>query len=207
MGARYYNPALGRFMAMDPVGFQEGNIHSHNRYTYANNNPYKFVDPDGREAEGIVGEKEGTTNQQLSNTAKAFTDIAKSYVETRSTQIGIISTSLGLGGLFTGLKGLSTASTTVTSREAAKDALYATKSAGEISSGFGWGKGLQGAKDARGALAADPKGVMTNIQSQATRAEAEAAKSLYSAAAKEGKGLPVSTERGAYMSEVLNLWK
>jgi RHS repeat-associated protein len=48
MGARYYNPVLGRFTGIDPVGFTEANIHSHNRYTYANNNPYKFVDPDGR---------------------------------------------------------------------------------------------------------------------------------------------------------------
>ena len=46
-GARWYDPTLGRFMAIDPVGFKQGNIHSHNRYAYANNNPYLFVDPDG----------------------------------------------------------------------------------------------------------------------------------------------------------------
>ncbi len=46
-GARYYDPVLGRFMAIDPVGFQDSNLHSFNRYAYANNNPYKFVDPDG----------------------------------------------------------------------------------------------------------------------------------------------------------------
>jgi RHS repeat-associated protein len=49
MGARYYDPAMGRFMGIDPVGFQEGNLHSFNRYAYANNNPYRFVDPDGNE--------------------------------------------------------------------------------------------------------------------------------------------------------------
>lgn len=47
-GARWYDPAIGRFMAIDPVGVDEANIHSFNRYAYANNNPYKFVDPDGR---------------------------------------------------------------------------------------------------------------------------------------------------------------
>ena len=31
------------------MGFTEGNIQSFNRYAYANNNPYKYVDPDGRE--------------------------------------------------------------------------------------------------------------------------------------------------------------
>ncbi len=47
-GARWYDPTIGRFMAIDPVGVDEGNIHSFNRYAYANNNPYKFVDPDGQ---------------------------------------------------------------------------------------------------------------------------------------------------------------
>lgn len=47
-GARYYDPAIGRFMSIDPVGFHEGNIQSFNRYAYGNNNPYRFIDPDGR---------------------------------------------------------------------------------------------------------------------------------------------------------------
>jgi RHS repeat-associated protein len=50
MGARYYDPVLGRFMGIDPVDFQEDNLHSFNRYAYTNNNPYKYVDPDGRYA-------------------------------------------------------------------------------------------------------------------------------------------------------------
>jgi RHS repeat-associated protein len=48
MGARYYHPTIGRFTGIDPVGFNPDNLHSHNRYAYANNNPYKYVDPDGR---------------------------------------------------------------------------------------------------------------------------------------------------------------
>ena len=40
-------------MGIDPVGVDENNVHSHNRYAYANNNPYKFVDPDGRDAQGV----------------------------------------------------------------------------------------------------------------------------------------------------------
>lgn len=47
-GARYYDPVIGRFMAVDPAPFTEKNIHSFNRYSYANNNPYRYVDPDGR---------------------------------------------------------------------------------------------------------------------------------------------------------------
>jgi RHS repeat-associated protein len=46
-GARWYDPDIGRFMAMDPIGFDPENIHSFGRYAYANDNPYKFHDPDG----------------------------------------------------------------------------------------------------------------------------------------------------------------
>jgi RHS repeat-associated protein len=54
MGARYYDPALGRFLSVDSVGFSEQNVHSFNRYAYANNNPYRFKDPDGRLALPVV---------------------------------------------------------------------------------------------------------------------------------------------------------
>lgn len=47
MGARYYSPVMGRFLATDPKGFEPDDIHSFNRYSYANNNPYKYVDTDG----------------------------------------------------------------------------------------------------------------------------------------------------------------
>ncbi|RMP07207.1 hypothetical protein ALQ28_200042 [Pseudomonas syringae pv. delphinii] len=47
MGARYYNPILGRFLTLDPEDVVVENIHSFNRYAYANNNPYRYVDPDG----------------------------------------------------------------------------------------------------------------------------------------------------------------
>jgi RHS repeat-associated protein len=46
-GSRWYDPAIGRFMAVDPVGVTAENFHSFNRYAYANNNPYRYVDPDG----------------------------------------------------------------------------------------------------------------------------------------------------------------
>ena len=53
-GARWYSPQMGRFTGIDPAGFSEGNVQSFNRYAYANNNPYRYVDPDGRDAIGIV---------------------------------------------------------------------------------------------------------------------------------------------------------
>jgi RHS repeat-associated protein len=46
-GGRNFDPELGRFVSVDPVGFTEANAMSFNRYLYVNNNPYKYVDPDG----------------------------------------------------------------------------------------------------------------------------------------------------------------
>jgi len=51
MKARWYEPELGRFLSPDPVQYQPGNPTSFNRYAYANNSPYMFVDPDGRAGE------------------------------------------------------------------------------------------------------------------------------------------------------------
>ena len=47
-GARWYDPRIGRFLAIDPAGFDPQNPQSFNRYAYANNNPYAYVDPDGK---------------------------------------------------------------------------------------------------------------------------------------------------------------
>jgi len=48
MGARYYDPIVGRFMGMDPAGVDPEDPRTFNRFAYANNNPYTFIDPDGR---------------------------------------------------------------------------------------------------------------------------------------------------------------
>ncbi len=58
-GARYMNPKTGRFAAIDPVGAVDErtsrtneklllNPQSLNPYAYSLNNPYRFVDPDGK---------------------------------------------------------------------------------------------------------------------------------------------------------------
>jgi len=48
MQQRYYDPLIGRFYSNDPVGFTASNPMMFNRYAYANNNPYKYIDPDGK---------------------------------------------------------------------------------------------------------------------------------------------------------------
>lgn len=53
MQARYYDPIIGRFYSNDPVDAVEAirrgsPVHGFNRYVYAQNNPYKYTDPDGK---------------------------------------------------------------------------------------------------------------------------------------------------------------
>ena len=43
LGARYYDPFLGRFITQDPIGYQGGM----NLYAYVGNNPVNSVDPAG----------------------------------------------------------------------------------------------------------------------------------------------------------------
>lgn len=103
-GARWYNSRVGRFVAMDPVGVQEDNIHSFNRYVYANNNPYKYVDPDGqasREAQfqqlDMQDPGAGVANRarQIAERASAFGDTLESV----ATDL----TNLIPGGIFAGI--------------------------------------------------------------------------------------------------------
>ena len=47
LGARYYDPSVGRFLSEDPLGIAGG----FNLYQYAGNNPVTFFDPTGLKAE------------------------------------------------------------------------------------------------------------------------------------------------------------
>ncbi|WP_234349362.1 RHS repeat-associated core domain-containing protein, partial [Xanthomonas citri] len=49
MQQRYYDQDLGRFLSVDPVAADSVFSANFNRYWYANNNPYRFTDPDGRD--------------------------------------------------------------------------------------------------------------------------------------------------------------
>lgn len=48
MGARYYDPSIGRFLSIDPAPVKPAIPQTFGRYTYTYNNPYRYVDPDGR---------------------------------------------------------------------------------------------------------------------------------------------------------------
>ncbi len=53
MNGRVYDPVLGRFLSPDPVVQSPTNSQSWNRYSYVSNNPMKYTDPTGYEAEPV----------------------------------------------------------------------------------------------------------------------------------------------------------
>ena len=54
-GARYYDDALGRFMAADSILPDVYDPQQLNRFAYVRNNPVKLVDPDGHAANLVLG--------------------------------------------------------------------------------------------------------------------------------------------------------
>ena len=57
MQQRYYDPQVGLFLSADPVTAYSKPVGQFHRYRYANNSPYNFIDPDGREIK-LTGSKE-----------------------------------------------------------------------------------------------------------------------------------------------------
>ena len=53
-GARFYSPALGRFLSPDTIVPEPGNPQSLNRYSYTLNNPVKYRDPSGHWVESAL---------------------------------------------------------------------------------------------------------------------------------------------------------
>jgi RHS repeat-associated protein len=71
MGARWYSPGVGRFVSRDTVHGQLMTPVTLNRYTYANNDPVGFFDPDGHRAMALVdGGKVGKKKTQSSDSAR-----------------------------------------------------------------------------------------------------------------------------------------
>lgn len=70
MQQRYYDPQVGRFLSVDPVTAYAKPGLNFNRYWYANNNPYKFTDPDGRYVCSGPGKDECETFDKAIDLAK-----------------------------------------------------------------------------------------------------------------------------------------
>jgi RHS repeat-associated protein len=67
MQARYYDPEVGRFLSVDPVGPSPKDVFGFNRYAYASNNPIINIDPDGRQEESVARVEEDFREAQAAN--------------------------------------------------------------------------------------------------------------------------------------------
>jgi RHS repeat-associated protein len=70
MRARYYDPAVRRFISEDPIGFEGGDL---NLYAYVGNNPIIFIDPNGLKMSDIPG----AIFKAFSGAGNALVDIAQ----------------------------------------------------------------------------------------------------------------------------------
>jgi RHS repeat-associated protein len=59
-GGRYYDPQLARFVQPDPFSVKPSQPQELNRYSYANNNPYRYIDPTGYDDDDSDEESDDT---------------------------------------------------------------------------------------------------------------------------------------------------
>lgn len=88
--ARYYNPALGRFVSEDPIGFDGGN----DFYAYTGNNPANFIDPLGLQTTVTVPP---VTSPYPGDPSPAAVEEALDSVEAASATAGSAAAAAALG--------------------------------------------------------------------------------------------------------------
>ncbi|MCV2885764.1 hypothetical protein OE749_13785 [Aestuariibacter sp. AA17] len=86
MQARYYDPVIGRFYSNDLVGTLEHlcgtrAMHGFSRYAYANNNPFKFIDPNGES--NILALTPTGNHDSIIETGKVLDKFGKNYSDMR----------------------------------------------------------------------------------------------------------------------------
>ena len=60
MNGRIYDPMIGRMMSPDNYANDGAGSQGYNRYTYANNNPLRYTDPDGEWVLQAIGDRKST---------------------------------------------------------------------------------------------------------------------------------------------------
>jgi len=79
MGAREYDPSLGRWLSADTIVPDPANPQSLNRYAYVYNNPCKYTDPSGHDACAFLGALHWTLGAICSGSVKVIGTHAAFY--------------------------------------------------------------------------------------------------------------------------------
>jgi len=87
MQQRYYDPEVGLFLSVDPVTAYSEPIGQFNRYRYANGNPYRFTDPDGRQ---VVGAPRDFYNPVTAEQARQILPIVADFTPVLGDVKGIV---------------------------------------------------------------------------------------------------------------------
>jgi RHS repeat-associated protein len=102
MQQRYYDASIGRFLSTDPVSPDPSSGDHFARYRYASNNPFRFVDPDGR--------RDRDTAKELANDRRSLASRpgisgfgAGVTAASRGATIPTAGTAPGAGGFASGL--------------------------------------------------------------------------------------------------------
>jgi len=96
MQQRYYDPIAGRFLSVDPVVTDASSGKSFGRYYYAKNNPYSYVDTDGRWATWVhyritytAAIQSGMTKEQAKAAAEKVVGVDKGTQSSRASDTNI----------------------------------------------------------------------------------------------------------------------
>jgi len=106
MNGRVYDPALGRFLSVDPVYQAPTNMQSLNPYSYVLNNPLSLTDPSGyvtapcEGSDNCPDQNSGTTTTTVTVSAHVSMDVTGSHVgnSVTVTATGTATTTTGADG-------------------------------------------------------------------------------------------------------------
>ena len=102
MQQRYYDPSIGRFLSADPVAPNANTGALFNRYDYAKNNPYRYLDPDGRTCTSNADKKgvtcrfdnpNGLAGRNLDNANRAYTRAVNRLLHNPSRKVELSASS------------------------------------------------------------------------------------------------------------------